>query len=95
MYLGGIVELADKRDLFAEPLHPYTQALLSAVPSPNPLAKKSRIVLPGDVPSPANPPSGCAFHTRCHACMAVCRTDKPELRDVGGRQVACHLYNQA
>ncbi|SFE52078.1 oligopeptide transport system ATP-binding protein [Paenibacillus algorifonticola] len=95
MYLGGIVELANKRELFAEPLHPYTQALLSAVPSPDPLAKKSRIVLPGDVPSPANPPPGCAFHTRCHACMAVCRTDKPELRDVGGRQVACHLYNQA
>ncbi|KQO01234.1 ABC transporter ATP-binding protein [Paenibacillus sp. Leaf72] len=95
MYLGGIVELAGKRELFAEPLHPYTQALLSAVPTPDPLAKKSRIVLPGDVPSPASPPPGCAFHTRCHACMAVCRTDKPELRDVGGRQVACHLYNQA
>ncbi|NMI07563.1 dipeptide ABC transporter ATP-binding protein [Paenibacillus sp. SZ31] len=95
MYLGGIVELADKKDLFEAPLHPYTQALLSAVPSPNPLIKKERIVLQGDVPSPANPPSGCSFHTRCHACMDVCRTDKPELQDVGGRYVACHLYAKA
>ncbi|SED06614.1 dipeptide ABC transporter ATP-binding protein [Paenibacillus sp. GP183] len=93
MYLGRIVELSDKEELFASPKHPYTQALLSAVPIPNPLVKKERILLQGDVPSPANPPSGCTFHPRCRECMAVCRTEKPELREVDGQLVACHLYN--
>ncbi|TBL76466.1 ABC transporter ATP-binding protein [Paenibacillus thalictri] len=93
MYLGRMVELADKRDLFDSPKHPYTQALLSAVPTPNPLIKKERIMLQGDVPSPANPPAGCTFHPRCSECMAVCKTEKPELKLVEGRYVACHLYN--
>ncbi|TDG00774.1 ABC transporter ATP-binding protein [Paenibacillus piri] len=93
MYLGRIVELSDKNELFANPKHPYTKALLSAVPIPNPLVKKERIVLQGDVPSPANPPSGCTFHPRCSECMAVCRTEKPALKEVDGQFVACHLYN--
>ncbi|BCG57343.1 ABC transporter ATP-binding protein [Paenibacillus sp. URB8-2] len=93
MYLGRLVELADKRDLFDSPKHPYTRALLSAVPSPSPLIKKERIVLQGDVPSPANPPAGCTFHPRCSECMEICKTDKPELRKVEGRYVACHLYS--
>ncbi|QWU18208.1 ABC transporter ATP-binding protein [Paenibacillus sophorae] len=93
MYLGRLVELADKRELFDSPKHPYTQALLSAVPTPSPLIKKERIVLQGDVPSPANPPAGCTFHPRCSECMAICKTDKPVLRQVDGRYVACHLYN--
>ncbi|AIQ11263.1 ABC transporter ATP-binding protein [Paenibacillus durus] len=93
MYLGRMVELADKRDLFDSPKHPYTRALLSAVPTPSPLIKKERIVLQGDVPSPANPPAGCAFHPRCSECMAICKTDRPALRQVDGRYVACHLYN--
>ncbi|SFL76936.1 oligopeptide transport system ATP-binding protein [Paenibacillus sp. 1_12] len=93
MYLGRIVELSDKNELFNAPKHPYTKALLSAVPIPNPLIKKERIVLQGDVPSPANPPSGCTFHPRCSECMAICRTEKPELKEVNGQFVACHLYN--
>ncbi|MCR8635162.1 ABC transporter ATP-binding protein [Paenibacillus radicis (ex Xue et al. 2023)] len=93
MYLGRIVELSDKNELFSNPKHPYTKALLSAVPIPNPLIKKERIVLQGDVPSPANPPSGCTFHPRCSECMAICRTDKPALKEVNGQFVACHLYN--
>lgn len=92
MYLGRIVELADKHELFNSPKHPYTKALLSAIPIPNPLVKKERIVLKGDVPSPANPPSGCTFHPRCSECMAICRTEKPELKEVNGQFVACHLY---
>ncbi|TVY07101.1 ABC transporter ATP-binding protein [Paenibacillus cremeus] len=93
MYLGRIVELGDKQELFENPKHPYTKALLSAVPVPNPLVKRERIVLQGDVPSPANPPSGCTFHPRCRECMAICRTEKPELKEVNGQFVACHLYN--
>ncbi|WP_018132031.1 ABC transporter ATP-binding protein [Effusibacillus pohliae] len=94
MYLGRIVEQADKQNLFDKPLHPYTQALLSAVPVPKPNSKRERIILEGDVPSPANPPQGCAFHPRCFACMDICRTVRPELTDVGdGHYVACHLYN--
>ncbi|QNG62035.1 ATP-binding cassette domain-containing protein [Bacillus sp. PAMC26568] len=93
MYLGRMVELAEKKQLFESPKHPYTQALLSAVPIPNPLVKKNRIVLQGDVPSPANPPSGCTFHPRCSACMDICRTEKPVLRELNGHHVACHLYN--
>ncbi|WP_027415817.1 ABC transporter ATP-binding protein [Aneurinibacillus terranovensis] len=95
MYLGRIVELSDKKSLYEKPLHPYTQALLSAVPVANPNAKHERIILEGDVPSPANPPTGCTFHPRCSACMDICRTERPVLRDIGdGHMVACHLYNQ-
>lgn len=93
MYLGRIVELAEKHELFQHPKHPYTKALLSAIPIPNPLVKKERIVLKGDVPSPVNPPSGCTFHPRCSECMAICRTEKPELKEINGQLVACHLYN--
>ncbi|RNB79150.1 dipeptide ABC transporter ATP-binding protein [Brevibacillus nitrificans] len=93
MYLGRMVELADKRELFDSPKHPYTQALLSAVPNPNPLEKKERIMLQGDVPSPANPPTGCTFHPRCSGCMAICKTEKPMFKQVEGRYIACHLFN--
>ncbi len=94
MYLGRIVELAPRRTLFANPQHPYTEALLSAVPvpDPDPAIKRARIILPGDVPSPINPPSGCRFHTRCPYVFDRCRTESPELREVTtGHQVACHL----
>jgi len=92
MYLGAIVELADKRDLYARPIHPYTQALLSAVPEPDPTIKKDRILLEGDIPSPVNPPSGCLFHTRCAYCTERCRQEVPEARDFGnGHMVKCHL----
>ncbi|CQR57015.1 ABC transporter ATP-binding protein [Paenibacillus riograndensis] len=93
MYLGRIVELAPTKELFAKPLHPYTQALMSAVPVPNPGLKKSRIVLTGDVPNPETPPSGCAFHPRCPFAMDKCRKDEPVLRQLdSGHQVSCHLY---
>ncbi|TCS83076.1 ABC transporter ATP-binding protein [Tepidibacillus fermentans] len=93
MYLGSLVELADKDELYEHPLHPYTQALLSAVPEPNPDLKKERILLTGDVPSPANPPSGCKFHTRCKYKMEICEKEKPEFVDLGnGHLVACHLH---
>lgn len=92
MYLGAIVEMADKEDLYDKPLHPYTQALLSAVPEPDPDIKKERILLTGDVPSPANPPSGCKFHTRCMYTMDICTKERPEFKDVGNNHiVACHL----
>ena len=92
MYLGRIVELAGKEELFARPLHPYTRALLAAAPIPNPRAKKERIVLEGDMPSPAAPPTGCHFHTRCPFAFRRCRTEEPVLRDAGhGRQFSCHL----
>ncbi|MFC4735086.1 ABC transporter ATP-binding protein [Bacillus daqingensis] len=95
MYLGKMVELADKEDLYAEPLHPYTQSLLSAVPEPDPDLKKERIILEGDVPSPANPPSGCPFHTRCPHVMEECRTVVPEFREIRANHfAACHLYNE-
>ncbi|MCF6092395.1 dipeptide ABC transporter ATP-binding protein [Microaerobacter geothermalis] len=93
MYLGKLVELADKYELYQSPKHPYTRALLSAVPSINPEERKERIILQGDVPSPANPPSGCMFHTRCPECMEICKREIPEYRDIGGSHyVACHLY---
>ncbi|HJS87993.1 MAG TPA: ABC transporter ATP-binding protein [Acetobacteraceae bacterium] len=92
MYLGKIVELADRRTLFARPHHPYTRALLSAVPVPDPRATRRRIILRGDVPSPINPPSGCRFHTRCPFVFDRCRTEEPLLREVAPGQIsACHL----
>jgi oligopeptide transport system ATP-binding protein len=93
MYLGRIVELADSEPLYDNPLHPYTQALLSAVPVPDVEIKKERIILKGDVPSPSNPPKGCAFHTRCPQAMDVCSARRPEFKEVEkGHYVACHLY---
>lgn len=96
MYLGKLVEVARTEDLFSNPKHPYTAALLSAIPRPNPHYKKERIVLQGDVPSPANPPSGCRFHPRCAFAQEKCRLVSPELETVGAdRQVACHFPLEA
>lgn len=96
MYLGQIVELATRDDLFRQPLHPYTQALLSAVFLPDPHQKRDRIPLPGEVPSPIDPPRGCRFHTRCPRAMSVCRQQTPLLKDIDGNHlVACHLYDGA
>ncbi|MEH7302295.1 ABC transporter ATP-binding protein [Neobacillus drentensis] len=93
MYLGNMVEIADKDSLYAQPLHPYTQSLISAIPSPDPRVKKERIILKGDVPSPINPPSGCPFHPRCPMAMEECSKSKPVLKEVKpSHRVACHLY---
>jgi oligopeptide transport system ATP-binding protein len=95
MYLGKIVELATDRELYENPSHPYTEALLSAVPRPDPAIKKQRIILPGDVPSPINPPGGCRFHTRCLYAKADCKTVEPPLQDIGGgHYVACHYWKE-
>jgi oligopeptide/dipeptide ABC transporter ATP-binding protein len=92
MYLGSMVELAPKQELYSNPVHPYTKALLSAVPIPDPTIKRDRILLQGDLPSPANPPSGCKFHTRCPYKMDKCSKENPEYKDIGGEHfVACHL----
>jgi oligopeptide transport system ATP-binding protein len=93
MYLGRIVEIARAQDLYANPLHPYTEALLSAVPIPDPKAKKNRIRLQGEVPNPINPPTGCHFHPRCPIRqLPLCSTERPELRTgANGHAVACHL----
>lgn len=95
MYLGSFVELGDKKEIFDNPMHPYTLALLSAVPVPDPHYKGNRIILHGDIPSPANPPKGCKFHTRCSKCMEVCKHVEPKFKDYGnGHMCACHLYPQ-
>ncbi|UCE05703.1 MAG: dipeptide ABC transporter ATP-binding protein [bacterium] len=92
MYLGKIVEMASSSNLYKEPLHPYTEALLSAIPVPDPKMKKQRILLPGDIPSPIHPPFGCRFHTRCNYRMADCDKIEPEFKQVNnGHFVACHL----
>jgi oligopeptide/dipeptide ABC transporter ATP-binding protein len=92
MYLGKIVELASSDELYRDPKHPYTEALLSAIPKSSPRQQKQRIVLPGDVPNPADPPPGCAFHTRCRYAQEICKTEVPPLRSVGdGHVAACHF----
>ncbi len=96
MYLGHIVEEAPSDELFANPIHPYTQALLSAVPEADPSAKRERIVLHGELPSPINPPSGCVFHNRCPYATEICNTDIPERREVGaGHYCCCHHFDKA
>jgi oligopeptide transport system ATP-binding protein len=93
MYLGNMMEMADTGELYDHPLHPYTQALLSAVPSRDPQIKKNRILLKGDVPSPANPPKGCPFSTRCPKATDICKVQKPEYKKLSERHfIACHLY---
>ena len=96
MYLGNLVEYAETEKIFANPLNPYTKALFSAIPIPDPAAKINRIILEGSIPNPANPPSGCKFHTRCRECMEVCRYAAPEWLEVeDGHYCACHLYDSA
>ncbi|MFN2340207.1 MAG: ABC transporter ATP-binding protein [Halanaerobium sp.] len=95
MYLGKIVELTDKKELFKNPIHPYTQSLLSAIPEADPRKKKDRIILEGDVPSPVNPPSGCRFHPRCPKAFDLCSVKEPEFKEYGdGHFAACHLLDQ-
>jgi oligopeptide/dipeptide ABC transporter ATP-binding protein len=95
MYLGRIVEMTDKQSLFEMPLHPYTEALLSAVPIPKSSSRgRKRVILTGDVPSPINPPQGCHFHTRCPYAMPRCKVDVPTLREVvPGHFASCHLHD--
>lgn len=95
MYLGSMVESGRKERIFNNPMHPYTKALLSAVPVPDPKVKMKRIILKGDIPSPVNPPAGCKFHTRCPQCMEICKTVTPVYKEYeDGHKVACHLYPQ-
>ena len=96
MYLGTMVEYSETEKIFGKPLHPYTTALFSAIPIPDPDVKLNRIILKGSLPSPANPPAGCKFHTRCDKCMDICRCAVPEWSEVEpGHWCACHLYNDA
>ncbi len=95
MYLGSVVEQGTKEQIFKNTMHPYSKALLSAVPVPDPEVRKQRIILKGDIPSPANPPKGCKFHTRCAECMEICKTVAPKFKEYEeGHFVACHLYSQ-
>lgn len=95
MYLGQIMEISKAEDLYKQPLHPYTQALLSAIPIPVVGGSKERIILKGDVPSPINKPKGCPFHTRCDKCMEICKTETPKIRNITKEHmVACHLYKE-
>ena len=95
MYLGNLVEYGAKADIFRNPLHPYTKALFSAIPIPDPKVKMNRIVLEGSIPSPANPPKGCKFHTRCANCMKCCEEEAPVQREIEpGHFVCCHLYDK-
>ncbi|MDD3122585.1 MAG: dipeptide ABC transporter ATP-binding protein [Candidatus Izemoplasmatales bacterium] len=95
MYLGSVVEYGTQTQIFKNTMHPYTSALLSAVPVPDPDVKNTRIILQGDIPSPANPPKGCKFHTRCSKCMEICKTVTPVFKEYEpGHKVACHLYSQ-
>ena len=97
MYLGKVMELAERNTLFDDPLHPYTQSLNSAAPEPNPKSERERqrFILKGDPPSPANPPSGCVFHTRCPLAVDKCITEEPEFSEIyPGHFVACHLADQ-
>jgi oligopeptide/dipeptide ABC transporter ATP-binding protein len=92
MYLGKIVEVADREEFFRNPRHPYSQALISAIPEPNPKLKRERIILTGDIPSPIDPPKGCRFHTRCPFVMEQCRVEEPKLVDIGSDHfVSCHI----
>ena len=96
MYLGEVVEESTAQELYTHPLHPYTKALFSAIPVPDPTVKMDRIVLEGSIPSPANPPAGCKFHTRCANCMEKCKTEVPQQREIEpGHYVVCHLYDEA
>ena len=95
MYLGSMVEYGPKKSIFANPLHPYTNALFSAIPMPDPDVQINRVILQGSIPSPANPPKGCKFHTRCDKCMERCKTEAPVQREVEpGHYVVCHLYDE-
>lgn len=94
MYLGRLIELAESEELYENPKHPYTEALLSAVPIPDPDIKRETILIEGELPSPANPPSGCAFHTRCSRVMDICKNTRPAEQNLNGHFVACHLYNK-
>ena len=91
MYLGKIIEIAKKEDIFKEPLHPYTKILMSAIPIPDPNVKREKLMPKGEIPSATNIPKGCRFHTRCPFAKDICKEQEPELRDIGGRLVACHL----
>ncbi|MCX7885515.1 MAG: dipeptide ABC transporter ATP-binding protein [Caloramator sp.] len=95
MYLGKVVEMAQSEELFKSPIHPYTQALLSAIPIPNPRKKSTRIMLEGDVPSPVNTPEGCVFRSRCRYCMDICKKEIPQFKNIGNEHyVACHLVDK-
>jgi oligopeptide transport system ATP-binding protein len=94
MYLGRLIELAESEELYENPKHPYTKALLSAVPVPDPDVKRETILIKGELPSPANPPTGCAFHTRCSHVMEICQTTRPKEHNLNGHFAACHLYNE-